>query len=344
MNNITLYVNNINCSKKISITIQAELSNDSQSIKERVADEIGVHSCLFRLIHNGIELTNDNNIKDEDTLQYLMKLNPDKDILTWINENHDIFGNTRSIDEIWGIEFENGKLIYLESENGSNGVDLPDIFGELKHLKNLCLSYTIIRNEIPNFIFNLTNLVELHIEKCELSGEIPNDIGKLVNLTSLYLNNNNLTGEIPKEIAMLKNLEVLSLGFNRLEGYIPKCICNLQKLKSVDLCNNLLSGPILTEFGKLKKLEELYCSSNNLSGPIPTEFSKLENITHLMFNDNKLTGNVPTELLDLLTNNHNVIIKLINNKFEKGFLEKKLWKDGIYCYCIKPFYAGKFML
>jgi len=197
-------------------------------------------------------LTNDNNnIKDEDSLQYLMKLNPDKNIIVWINENHDIFGNARSIDEIWGIVFENNKLTYFESENGSNGLDLPYVFGELKHLKKLYLSYTIIRNDIP------------------------------------------------------------------------KWICNLQKLEFIYLADNLLSGPIPTEFGKLKRLEELYCSKNNLSGSIPTEFSKLENITRLMFNDNELTGNVPTELLDIMNNEHNVIIKLDNNKFEKGFLEKK---------------------
>lgn len=246
-NNLTLYVNNINCSKKISITIPAEISTDSQAIKERMADKIGVHFCLFRLIHNGQELTNDANIKDEDTLQYLIKLNPDKDILNWINENYDIFDNVGNIHEYRGIEFENGRLVYLSSDAGSNGINLPDFFGELRYLRELDLMNTTIRNIIPNFIFNLINLVELDMEGCELSGEIPGDIGKLVNLTSIDLGNNNLIGKIPKEIGMLKNLEVLVLKYNRLEEHIPKWICNLQKLESVDLVDNSLSGPIPTE-------------------------------------------------------------------------------------------------
>ncbi len=175
---------------------------------------------LFRLLHNKIELSNDEqfvnqtSIRDGDKLFYLNKLNPEMEILLEIKRKMNLQLN-------WSrdIELSQWACIRINEQTDSKF-----------KVTELNLSLLQLTGKIPKEMGKLTNLQRLYLDNNQLTGEIPKEMGKLMNLQRLSLDNNQLTGEIPKEIGKLINLRWLNLSYNQLTGEIPKDIGKLTNL------------------------------------------------------------------------------------------------------------------
>ena len=339
MNEITLYIYDINRSNLITITCDNRIT--IKDLKEIIAERIG-DDCeyyYFYLIYKGREL-DDNNaycniIEDGSSLQYLFHLNIQREILleikrkmglnlnwdrtelgTWthilfnvINPNNPtnpkLVVESLYLDNLnltGHIPTEIGKLNSLSALNlGDNELNgrIPTEIGKLVNLIDLNLSDNQLTGEIPIEIGKLVNLLYLSLNKNKLVGQIRAEIGQLVNLEWLNLSNNQLTGEIPTEIGKL-NLKILNLSNNQLTGKIPTEIGQLVNLRALLLIDNQLTREIPTEIGQLVKLITLKLFNNQLTGQIPTEIGQLVNLQYLYLNNNQLTGQIPTEIGQLV--------------------------------------------
>ena len=192
---LTLQVSNITGN---SFTIKCDDQLCIGDLKQIISNRLGdLEPYLFRLLHNKVELSNNEQfinqipIQDGDKLFYLNKLNLEVEILLEIKRKMNIQLN-------WNKDIELSQWQRIEINNDS---------GSKFKVTKLDLSLLQLTGEIPKDIGKLTNLQELYLENNQLTGEIPKDIGKLTNLQWLFLNDNQLTGEIPEDIGKLMNLQ-----------------------------------------------------------------------------------------------------------------------------------------
>ena len=210
-NNISLV---IHCSNNITV-------ND---LKQLICDQNkDLLPCLFRLVYKSRELSNneqflnDVGLQNDDVLYFVIKLNPDREILLYLNDKLELnfnWSNEPQFDQWEHIDVLDNRVTYLK-------------------LYSLGLI-----GEIPTEIGKLSNLHRLWLSNNQLTGEIPAEIGKLSNLKVLYLDNNKLTGEIPTEMGKLSNLQRLNLDDNQLTGDIPPEIEKLSNLRRLYLVDN----------------------------------------------------------------------------------------------------------
>lgn len=203
----------------------------------------------------------------------------------------DTFGyHERKLDEIKNI-------IELELTNfNKKGAEIPEIIGNLTHLRKLKLSFSNIE-EIPNFFGNLQALEELELRVYE-GITLPPSIGELKALRKLEVFIRNLK-EIPDFIGNLRNLtefdiyipnvEKLPDFFPRLENLeriyfhnakklntLPDSFCNLPNIKSINIQGSVFFN-LPSCFGNLKTLEQLRISVDNMSN-LPESIGDLENL------------------------------------------------------------------
>jgi len=234
---MSLQVHVKNMTNDISLVIHCSNNITVNDLKHLICDQNkDLLPCLFRLVYKSRELSNneqflnDVGLQNDDVLYFVIKLNPDREILLYLNDKLELnfnWSNEPQFDQWEHIDVLDNRVTYLK-------------------LYSLGLI-----GEIPTEIGKLSNLHRLWLSNNQLTGEIPAEIGKLTNLQWLYLNNNQLTGEIPAEIGKLSNLQVLYLYNNQLTGEIPTEIGKLSNLQHLLLYNNQLTCEILTEIGKL---------------------------------------------------------------------------------------------
>lgn len=206
---------------------------------------------------------------------------------------------------------------------------IPENIGNLKKLRELCVSSIGLTEDLPRSIWecesmevlalgngigkysnaftgiipedivNLRNLYSLTITGNQFTGTIPKSITKLTNIGVISIDDNNLEGIIPEDIGNLVGLRTFWASYNNLNGSIPKSICNLINLQTFSIDDNKIEGVIPELVGNLKKLDTFWASNNNLVGGIPIGFAELPDLRSLILKGNRLNGMVPREIVQL---------------------------------------------
>ncbi|KAJ9685853.1 hypothetical protein PVL29_017788 [Vitis rotundifolia] len=101
------------------------------------------------------------------------------------------------------------RFLHILSLREHNIIDLPDSIGNLKHLRYLDLSHTMI-NKLPESICCLCNLQTMILSECRYLLELPSKMGKLINLRYLDISRVNSLKEMSSDINQLKSLLKLS--------------------------------------------------------------------------------------------------------------------------------------
>ncbi len=214
----------------------------------------------------------------------------------------DTFGyHERKLDEIKNI-------IELELTNfNKKGAEIPEIIGNLTHLRKLKLSFSNIE-EIPNFFGNLQALEELELSVYEgitlppsigeLKAlkkfkvfirnlkEIPDFIGNLRNLTEfdIYIPN---VEKLPDFFPRLENLERIYFHNAKKLNTLPDTFCNLPNVKSINIQGSVFFN-LPSCFGNLKTLEQLRISVDNMSN-LPESIGDLSYLHFFDLNGNKIS-------------------------------------------------------
>uniref|UniRef100_A0A6N2KNZ3 Leucine-rich repeat-containing N-terminal plant-type domain-containing protein n=1 Tax=Salix viminalis TaxID=40686 RepID=A0A6N2KNZ3_SALVM len=194
-----------------------------------------------------------------------------------------------------------------------------DLISNLKSLRNLLLSNSIIIRSDLDLLRNLTHLIELDLSNNNFSGKIPSSLGNLVQLGSLELSNNNFSGQIPSFLFALPSLEHLDLHSNNLRGNISDFQHTI--LSYLDLSNNILSGNIPSSLFPLPSLEYLDLHSNNLRGNI-SEFQH-DSLKYLDLSNNNLHGTIPSSIFK---QEHLEVLILASNSKLTGEISSSICK------------------
>ncbi len=176
-----------------------------------------------------------------------------------------IYAKPNSIDGIPDSIAKLEKLVKLILP--INGDKIPKPIFSLKKLEYLAIKGDFNRSRlkyIPESIGNLKNLKSLHISNTIID-TFPESIWKLENLENLTIQSKKLTS-IPKLIGNLKNLQSLSIHAHKMDT-IPESIFSLKKLKYLCI-GSLKIEKISEKIGDLINLEDLHITVSK-SGTIP---------------------------------------------------------------------------
>jgi len=229
--------------KSINVVITCKRLITILDLKELIAKKLDTYACLFRLTNgtnleeNLDTLLSDLNIKNEDKLFIMNKLNVERAVLEeWFrldghNWEHLYWLSDLPLREWHGVMTnENGKITIF-SLSFNNICLVPSELSQLSNLTHLDLSENNI-SSVPSELSKLKNFTNLDLSRNNLS-EVPSELSQLTNLTVLNLSNNNLSS-VPSELSQLTNLTELDLSFNNLSS-VPS---ELSQLENLTIYNN----------------------------------------------------------------------------------------------------------
>ncbi|BFG15713.1 hypothetical protein CerSpe_019870 [Prunus speciosa] len=95
--------------------------------------------------------------------------------------------------------------------SGNSIKELPEVIGELIHLRNIDLSHNRHLKKLPDTICGLYNLFTLCLFKCSKLKKLPENIGNLINLKHLYVEECSDLESLPRGIGRLTSLRTLDV-------------------------------------------------------------------------------------------------------------------------------------
>lgn len=130
----------------------------------------------------------------------------------------------------------------------------------------------VIKNGLPNCLFNMTSLITLSLSGNRMTGTLNNLNTISTILTNLSLSNNEFTGVIPN-IFLSRSWVNINLAFNKFRGVVPNSMPILSSNNSLYLNNNRLSGDIPKSLYKTKEINILngnvfQCTTSRSTLPI----------------------------------------------------------------------------
>lgn len=264
-------------------------------------------------------------------------------------ENHTNWLSSLPLQEWYGLELENKRLIKMSLSYNNLSGNLPEILYELSDLKELYLNNNSLQGSISPSIQKLKNLERLNLSYLPLTGDIPEELWSLPELRFLELGTNSfnpvvlpykklkklealhlssfplLNGLFP-EIQELTQLETLELFECHLTGPLPPELFRLKNLQFIQLMHNGINGEIPPEIGNMNQLKILHLASNKLKGNIPPEIGKLTQLVTLDLSMNELSGNVPEEIGNLIhLKNFTIRQNYLRGKISKKIQQLPYW-------------------
>ncbi|KAI8620336.1 hypothetical protein BC830DRAFT_1099582 [Chytriomyces sp. MP71] len=153
------------------------------------------------------------------------------------------------------------------------------------------------RAHIPQMFGKLRNLQCLDLSFCRLGGLIPPALSTMAQLRILNLHKNRLVGPLPSSFGMLTMLESLDVSCNLLGGELPASLGNLHTLRHLLLNGNAFHGRIPHELGNLLLLETLRLQDNSFHGTVPGAFEALAHLEEVQLIGNDLNLHLPSQIL-----------------------------------------------
>jgi hypothetical protein len=190
--------------------------------------------------------------------------------------------------------------------------ELPNEFGQLKHLKELSIPQGKLAH-LPDSFGDLSSLESADLNN-NLISQLPSSIGHLSNLKCLNVRKNQLTS-LTTSIGELKDLEQLDLGGNRISE-LPDEFGRLTNLRILNLNDEQVSK-LPYSFYRLCKLEKLDLSANDLNEILP-DIKYLNNLTYLNLSFNCLRS-LPSEIAQLTQLKH---LDIYGNSMDSSEIEK----------------------
>ncbi|KAL9415412.1 hypothetical protein AB3S75_043660 [Citrus x aurantiifolia] len=133
-------------------------------------------------------------------------------------------------------------------ENQFSG-EIPEEFGEFKHLTELSLYTNSLTGTLPQKLGSWADFNYVDVSENLLTGPIPPDMCKTGAMTDLLVLQNNFNGTVPETYANCKSLIRFRVNNNSLSGTIPPGIWSLPNLSIIDLSTNQFEGPVTDDIG-----------------------------------------------------------------------------------------------
>jgi len=178
---------------------------------------------------------------------------------------------------------------------------LPDSWSGLVHLRDLNLSYSMIRGSLPESWSGLANLENLDLSYNSIGGTLPESWSEIATLKNLYLYNMNIVGTLPDSWSGLVNLQELYLWGNMIEGTLPDSWRVLVNLQDLDLSSNLIEGSLPESWSELASLNYLRLSDNEIDSFLPASWRGLVALQYLYLLENKIQGTLPESWSELVS-------------------------------------------
>ncbi|WP_298614108.1 BACON domain-containing carbohydrate-binding protein [uncultured Odoribacter sp.] len=263
--------------------------------------------------------------------------------------NHTNWLSSLPLQEWYGLELKNNRLIKISLSNNNLSGNLPEILYELSDLKELYLNNNSLQGSLSPSIRKLTNLERLNLSYLPLTGDIPEELWSLPELRFLELGSNSfnpvaipykklkkikalhfsffpLLNGLSSEIQELTQLETLELFECHVTGPLPPELFRLKNLKFIQLTYNGINGEIPPEIGNMNQLKILNLADNKLKGNIPPEIGKLTQLETLDLSTNELSGNVPEEIGNLIhLKNFTIRRNYLRGKISKKIQQLPYW-------------------
>jgi Leucine-rich repeat (LRR) protein len=257
---------------------------------------------------------------------YVLKITSDEELAKVKQELHKL-KNIQSISvasEVSTISDEINHFKYLQALNlyDTNAKEIPDIFENFKHLKNLTIKkkddYT---EETPSC---LEMLPPSFYENCNQLEELSLYNFKNISLEKIFEKNTQIKDalfvncgikSIPQNIENATHLDMLYISENELSE-LPEELFKLQKLTNLTLSKNKITS-ISSQIASLKALQTLTLDDNPIT-EIPKEiFTELPHLQIFNLNNGSLKQLIKKEEESLVHSDSIKEIYLANNLLEE---------------------------